>query len=160
MRLDSNDTGYREVAEQIVSMTREEMLALLERRVSGWQDRDSEALAADYAETAVLDSPMTGQAVGREAIRRAYEALLEAYGKLSIAPEHVLVDGDQMVSIFKFSGTHTGTLFGMKGTGKQIVFRGVTVYTVANGQIVHERRIYDFTGFLMKLAVITARPSG
>ena len=137
MRLGSNDTGCREVAEHIVSMTRKEMLALLERRVNHWQDRDPEALAADYAETVVLDSPMTGHAVGRDAIRRSYEAFFEAYGELSIAREHVLVDGDQMVSIFKFSGTHTGTLFGMKGTGKQIVFRGVTVYTVADGQIVY-----------------------
>ena len=36
----------------------------------------------------------------------------------------------------------------------------VRVYTVAGGQIVHELRIYDFTGFLMKLGVITARPAG
>ena len=141
-------------------MTREEMLALLDRRLDRWQDRDAEALAADYAETAVLDSPTTGRAVGREAIQRAYEAFFEAYGELSIAHEHVLVDGDQMVDIFKFTGTHTGTLFGMKGTGKQVVFRGVSVYTVADGQIVNEQRIYDFTGFLIKLGVITARPSG
>ena len=60
-------------------MTREEMLALLERRVSHWQDRDPEAIAADYAETAVLDSPMTGHSVGREAIRRAYETFLQAF---------------------------------------------------------------------------------
>ena len=141
-------------------MTREEMLALLERRGRHWQDRDSEAIDADYAETAVLESPMTGRSVGREAIRRAYEALLEAFGELTIAREDVLVDGDQMVSVYTFTGTHTGTLFGMKGTGKQLVFRGVTVYTVAGGQIVHERRIYDFTGFLMKLGVIAARPAG
>ena len=38
-------------------MPREEMLALLDRRGSGYLDRDPEALAADYAETAVLDSP-------------------------------------------------------------------------------------------------------
>ncbi len=85
-------------------MPREEMLALLERRLRHWQDRDAEALAADYAETAVLDSPMTGQAVGREAIRRSYEAFFEAYRELSIEHEHVLVDGDQMVDIFKFTG--------------------------------------------------------
>ena len=65
-----------------------------------------------------------------------------------------------MVDIFKFTGTHTGTLFGMTGTGKQIIFRGVSVYTVANGLIVSEQRIYDFTGFLMQLGVISARPSG
>lgn len=141
-------------------MTREEMLALLERRVSHWQDRDPEALAADHAESAVLDSPMTGHSVGREAIRRAYGAFLAAFGELSVAREQVLVDGDQMASFFRFTGTHTGTLFGMQGTGKQLVFRGVTVYTVAGGQIVHERRIYDFTGFLMKLGVITARSAG
>ena len=47
-----------------------------------------------------------------------------------------------------------------QGTGKQIVFRAVSVFTMGNGQIVYERRIYDFTGFLMKLGVITARPSG
>ena len=41
-------------------MTREEMLALLDRRVSGYLDRDPEALAADYAETAVLGQPHDG----------------------------------------------------------------------------------------------------
>ncbi len=50
---------------------------------------------------------MTGEAVGRQAIRRAYEAFFEAYGELSIVHEDVLVDGDQMVDIFKFRGTHT-----------------------------------------------------
>ena len=89
-------------------MTREEMLALLERRVSHWQDRDPEAIAADYAETAVLDSPMTGHSVGREAIRRAYERLLKAFGELSIAYEDVLVDGDRMVAIFTFTGRTPG----------------------------------------------------
>ena len=143
-----------------MSMTREEMVALLERRLSHLQDRDLGALEAGYAETAVLDSPMTGRAIGRKAIRRAYAAFFEAYGELSIEREHVLVDGDQAVVIFKFTATHTGTLFGMAGTGKQIVFRGVNLYTVANGQIVHEQRIYDFTGFLMKLGVISARPAG
>jgi len=88
-------------------MTREEMVALLERRRSSWQNRDAGALAADSAETAVIDSPMTGEAVGRQAIRRAYEAFFEAYGELSIVHEDVLVDGDQMVDIFKFRGTHT-----------------------------------------------------
>ena len=71
MRLGAKGTGWRNVVEHIVSLTREAMLALLDRRLSGWQSRDAEALAADYAETAVLDSPMTGQAVGREAIQEA-----------------------------------------------------------------------------------------
>ena len=51
-------------------------------------------------------------------------------------------------------------LFGMQGSGETLVFRGVSVYKVADGQIVHEQRIFDFTGFLMNLGIITARPAG
>jgi hypothetical protein len=71
-------------------MTREVMLALLERRLSSWHARNPEALAVQFMEIAVLDSAMMGQPVERAAIRRAYEAFFEAYGELSIDREHVL----------------------------------------------------------------------
>jgi len=71
-----------------------------------------------------------------------------------------VIDGDRAVVVFTFTGTHTGLLFGMQGSGETLVFRGVSVYKVADGQIVHEQRIFDFTGFLMNLGIITARPAG
>ena len=141
-------------------MTREALLALVERRGRGWRDRDAEALAADYAEYAVLDSPIMGKSVGREAIRRAYEEYLAAFGELTVKREDLLIDGAQMVIVFKVTGTHTGSLFGIEGTGKKVALRGVGVCTVENGKIVHERRIYDFTGFLVKVGVLKTRPLG
>jgi steroid delta-isomerase-like uncharacterized protein len=143
-----------------MAITREEMVTLLDRRTADWQDRDPESLAADYAETAVVESPMTGHSVGREAIRATYGKFLAAFGDLRIVREHVLIDGDRAVVVFTFTGTHTGLLFGMQGAGEALVFRGVSVYKVADGQIVHEQRIFDFTGFLMNLGIITARPAG
>ena len=140
-------------------MTREAMLALLERRDKAILDHDADGAAAVYGETAVLESPMSGQSVGREAIRRAHASLFEAFGTIQLEREQVLVDGDQMANVFKFTGTHTGTLFGLEGTGKRIAFRGVNVMTVNSEQIVYERRIYDFTGFLMKLGLLKARPA-
>ena len=142
-----------------MTMTREAMLALLDRRERGFQDRDPEALAADYAATAVLDSPMSGQVEGKDAIRRAYETFLGGFGELKIEREHIRIDGDQMVVVFKFIGKHTQKMLGVEGTGKRIVFRGVTLYKMAEGKIVYERRIYDFTGFLVRLGVLKARPS-
>ena len=35
----------------------------------------------------------------------------------------------------------------------------MTLYKMAEGKIVYERRIYDFTGFLVRLGVLKARPS-
>ena len=31
--------------------------------------------------------------------------------------------------------------------------------TLRNGLIVHEKRIYDFTGFLMEIGVLKAKPA-
>jgi hypothetical protein len=35
----------------------------------------------------------------------------------------------------------------------------VTVCRVADGLIVHERRIYDFTGMLVQIGVLKAKPA-
>ena len=140
-------------------MTRDDMLKLLDRRVKGLESRDADAVVADYAETAILESPLSGQSIGREAIRRATATFLEAFTDVSITHEDVLIDGNRMASIFKFNGTHTGDLLGVHATGKRIVFRYVTLYTIEGTQIVHERRIYDFTGFLVKIGLLKAQPA-
>lgn len=140
-------------------MTRDDMLKLLDRRVKGLENRDADALAADYAETAVLESPLSGQSVGREAIRRASANFLEAFSDVSVKHEGVLIDGNRMAHIFKFNGTHTGDLLGVRGTGKRIIFRVVTLYTIEGNLIVGERRIYDFTGFLVKIGLLRAQPA-
>jgi hypothetical protein len=35
----------------------------------------------------------------------------------------------------------------------------VFLYTVKDGQILHERRIYDFTGMLVQIGVLKAKPA-
>ncbi len=139
-------------------MTRESLLAWVERRGRAWRDRNAEALAADYADDAVLDSPIMGKSVGREAIRLAYETYLAAFGELTVEREDLVIDGAQLVMVFKVTGTHTGSLFGIEGTGEKVALRGVSVWTVEHGKIAHERRLYDFTGFLVKVGVLKARP--
>jgi predicted ester cyclase len=52
-----------------------------------------------------------------------------------------------------------GEFLGMPPSGKHIEFRVVTLMTVEGNKIVHERRVYDFTGFLVKLGVLKARPA-
>ena len=55
--------------------------------------------------------------------------------------------------------TDTGGLMGMTPSGKPALVPIVAVYRLADGQIVHERRIYDFTGMLVQIGVLKAKPA-
>ena len=100
-------------------MTREETAALVTRRLENFRDHDADALAADFAEDAVLDTPSSGQSCGRDAIRAAHESFVCGFDDIQIEQEHLVIDGDEVVMIFKFRGTHTGTFLGVPATGKK-----------------------------------------
>ena len=137
-------------------MTKEEIVALLDRRDKGWQLKDPKLLASPYADDAVLESPISGKSVGRPAIADAYERLLDAWSPLEYRREDLLVDGDQIVICFEIKGTHTGEFLTLPATGKKFTIRGVTNITVSDGKFTHERRVYDVTGLMVKLGVLKA----
>ena len=60
---------------------------------------------------------------------------------------------------FHASGTHQGEFLGLPGTGKWVEFRAVFLLTLADDHIVHERRVYDFTGLLIKLGILKVKPT-
>jgi predicted ester cyclase len=45
----------------------------------------------------------------------------------------------------------------MPGTGRRIETSGAFILTLENGRIAAERRVYDFTGFLVQLGVLKAK---
>ena len=47
---------------------------------------------------------------------------------------------------------------GLAPTDKRFRFRLVYLIEVKDGQIVRERRIYDFTGLLVQVGVLKAKP--
>ena len=59
--------------------------ALLDRRAAAWADRDPAALAADYADDAVVSSPMFPRAEGRAAIQKTFESLFRIFPDFDIA---------------------------------------------------------------------------
>ena len=137
-------------------MTREEIIEMLDRRDEGWGLRDPKILAAPYAEDAVLESPISGTSTGRLEIEGAHERLLKAWSPLEHTREEVLVDGDRVLICFEIRGTHSGEFFRLPPTGKKFTIRGVHLARLAGRQIVHERRVWDFTGLLIRLGVLKA----
>ena len=61
-------------------MTHDEIVALLDGRGQGFADGDPDVIAAPYARNAVMESPLSGISVGKDAIRQAYAQLISALG--------------------------------------------------------------------------------
>jgi steroid delta-isomerase-like uncharacterized protein len=141
------------------TMSREDMVALFKRRQDAYDDLDAAALAADYAEDAVIDSPSGGVHTGREAAERTLRAVFSAFLDITIAVEDLIIDGDRAAQVQSMEGTHIGDFLGLPPTGKRFSMSAVFFYEVRNGRIVRERRIYDFTGMLVQIGILKAKPA-
>jgi uncharacterized protein (TIGR02246 family) len=141
-------------------MTREEIFALFTRREAAWRARDAVALAADHAADGVVVSPTGGVLEGRAEIERIYRVWFIAFPDLMITTEDLLVDGDRAALLCRITGSHAGEFFGVSPTGRRIEVSGAFIYRLQDNRIVHERRILDFTGLLVQVGVLRAKPAG
>ena len=140
-------------------MTREEIVSLFSRRAVAQGDHDVEGLASLYAESCVVESPLGGTHQGRDAIAQVLRTFFDAFPDAELSQEDLIIDGDRVVQVGTLSGTDTGGLMGMAPSRRPALVPMVMVCHVANGLIVHERRIYDFTGMLVQIGVLKAKPA-
>jgi predicted ester cyclase len=139
-------------------MTRDEIVAFFERREELFDDLDAAALAADYADDAIIESPMAGVHTGPPAAEHTFKAAFAAFLDRTMKTEALLIDGDQVAQVLAVEGTNIGEFMGLAPTGKSFHFKAVFLYELRDRKIVHERRIYDFTGLLMQIGVLKAKP--
>ena len=141
-------------------MTRNEILGLLDRRADAWRRLDIDALAADYADDAVVDSPLAGGVTqGREQITQVFRTYFAAFPNLQMHEDEVLVDGHRAAVMATFSGTDSGGFMGMPPTGRTVTIPLVFLYEFKDGKIVRDRRVYDFTGTLIQVGTLKAKPA-
>lgn len=140
-------------------MTREEMLD----RCRLWQEafarHDLSALAALYAEDAIVESPLAGTVTGRDAVAEAHGAIFAALPDILHAFEPPLFGDDRVAMVAETTGTHKGLIMGLRPTGRSFRLRVVFLLDFRDGLIVRDRRIYDFTGLLVQVGVLKAKPA-
>jgi uncharacterized protein (TIGR02246 family) len=142
-----------------VVMTRADLEALVEHRAEALRHHDPMALARLHTEDAVVESPMFATLHGRQAIEQSYRALFSAFPDLDGTTDAVVVDPPRVAVFTAFSATHVGDIFGLPGTHRRIHFTVSHLLAFENDLIAHERRIYDFTGMLLQVGVLRAKPA-
>ncbi|MBW8867326.1 MAG: ester cyclase [Acidobacteria bacterium] len=131
--------------------TGEEIRALFTRIGDAYQRHDPIALAANYTDDCVLDSPIGGLVEGRAGVEQIARITFDAFPDFHAEVDEILAIGDRVVLTLTIHGTDTGGLFGFPPTGKRIRVPSVFLFTLRDQRVARERRTYDFSGFLLQL---------
>ena len=142
-------------------MTRDELQGIVERYVEVWKRRDPSGIAQYHAPDGVAESPIYATLRGRQAIQDASRAFFTSFPDATIFVDAIVVDAPRCVALFTtVNATHVNEFFGMPGTNRHIEFRNARLMEIDDdGLIRHERRIYDFTGLLVQVGILRAKPA-
>jgi predicted ester cyclase len=66
----------------------------------------------------------------------------------------VVAEGDQVVILDRFFGTHKGELFGRPGTGVRIEWMAIHIYTIRDGKIIEDAVMTDALAIVQQLGLV------
>ncbi len=140
-------------------MTRDDIQAFTNRLVESWERSDVRALSACYTDDATIDSPLLGKRTGREQIEASFRDLFRVFGKWRITIDNTVIDtvGGRAVVQTTAQATHVGEMFGYPASNRRFTLRTALLFEFGKGRITSETRLYDFTGLLVQLGVLTAK---
>ncbi|MGA2262226.1 MAG: ester cyclase [Acidobacteriota bacterium] len=140
-------------------MTYEEIEAILADWLQSMERRDAASLAARFSEDAIYTSMVAGTIRGRPAIEAMYRGWFTAFPEMVFEVESRLIDGARAAVLWSQQGRHLGEFVGIPATDRSFVLPGVFFMTFMEGKIVSLRSIYDFTGLLIQVGVLKAKPA-
>ena len=129
------------------------------RREKAFGEMDAQTLAANYTDDAVIESPTAGTHRGPAAAAHALDMLFHAFADMTLTVADRLIDGNRIVEVLTIEGTNIGGLMGLPPSGRHFRAAAVFLYELRGDKIARERRIYDFTGMLVQVGVLKARPA-
>jgi len=134
---EDNKAVVRRFYEEVFNQGREEVI--------------DEIIASDY-----LDYGHTPPGRGREGVREDMRGMGAAFTNGHFTIDDLVAIGDQVVARWTGALTHTGTFAGVSPTNKSLSLTGISIYRVANGQILETRNAVNWMPLLQELGAISA----
>ena len=143
-------------------MALEENKRLIQRLYDeGLNRQDAAAAAALYA----VNAKNHGQEVGRDGMRKVFDALFAVFPDFNYRVEESTAEGDRVVCKVAMTGTHRGQptlphvfggmLTGVAPTGKPVKVLQFHSFRITGGQISEHAAVRDDLGMLQQLGVVT-----
>ena len=141
------------------TLTRADLQAVADRFQEVFTRRDPAAIAALHSPDGIVESPMFATLRGRKAIEDAQRAFFASFPDAAMTVDATVIDPPHVALFVTMNATHVNEFFGLAGTGRRIEFRLCRLLRMDGGLIAHEARIYDFTGLLVQVGVLRAKPA-
>jgi predicted ester cyclase len=143
-----------------MAMTRDDIVQLFARRQEGFDRLDPALAASCHAEDGSLESPFAGGVTeGRDAIEQVYRAFFTAFSTATFEQQQLLIDGERAAALLRIHGTNSGGVMGLPPTDRPFSISLVSLCQLRDGFIAQERRVYDFTGLLLQVGALKAKPA-
>jgi steroid delta-isomerase-like uncharacterized protein len=129
-------------------------LEVNDRTYAAWNAHDADAVAAVFAEDAVIrEVGGAGESSGRAAIRDRAAALMAAFPDLHLERVELVIDSDRHADRWVLTGTHRGALFGIAPTGRRVRVEGAIFSRLGpDGLVVADVHFSDVAGLLAQLS--------
>ncbi len=98
--------------------------------------------------------PPGGPEVGPGARRKLYEMFYQAIPDARAEVLNVVAEGDKVVVVDRFGGTHRGELFGRPGTGNRIEWTAIHIYTIRDGKVLEDAIMMDAFAIMQQLGLV------
>jgi len=94
-----------------------------------------------------------GPEVGPGARRKLYEMFYQAIPDARAEVLDVVAEGDKVVLVDRFAGTHRGEFLGRPGTGNRIEWTAIHIYTVRDGKVLEDAVMMDALAIMQQLGL-------
>jgi steroid delta-isomerase-like uncharacterized protein len=125
-----------------------------EETFRSWNAHDARAVAAVFAEDAIVEDVITRELLrGREAIRARTASLFDAFPDLTMTRVMLLIDGTTNADQWVMRGTHRGPFLGITPTGRSFEIRGATYSEFdQSGLVIRDTNYVDVTSLLAQIS--------
>ena len=96
--------------------------------------------------------------VGREVYKQFVERLYQGVPDLRPEEQHILVEGDQLMAMTSWRGTHTGTFLGVPATGTNITFATADRYQLVDQLLFRHWDVVDRLDASIAIGLLASKP--
>jgi len=91
---------------------------------------------------------------GMEHLRRLWPSVREAIPDFRAELQQQLTQGDRVATLWVFSGTHQGNLFGVPATGKGVRFQNLSIARVVDEKVIQYNSETGWLDFMKQVGVL------
>jgi len=129
---------YLEVVERVFNAHRPEAIAPY--------------LHPDFVDHASLGEPFEGTP-DLDELAADWQQIFVAFPDVHFTIDHLVAEGDKVMSMWTMRGTHQARFFGIEATGNSVVLGGGDVLRFADGKMIEHWDFFDVAGLYRQLGV-------